>query len=181
MKIAFSLVWAMQHPPVAMRYYPENKPEYLLKLHSDPGSALNTVTAYGDDYIEVNQVRYSHSVAFGPEGAVTHWPVQSTGQITSQLLRQAAGLPEPVRDPLAFLDEPGDAPEPLPPNAPEVLLVGTGARQQFLPASVLKPLLKAGIGIEVMDTQAAARTYNILMSEGRRVVVALIPTGESPQ
>lgn len=164
-----------------MRYYPNNKPEPLLKLHTDPGSALNTVTAYGDGYIEVNQVRFSHAVAFGPEGPVEHWPVQSTDQITSQLLRQAARLPEPVRDPLAFLDEAGSAPAPLPPDAPEVLLIGTGARQRFLPAEVLRPLLTSGVGIEVMDTQAAARTYNILMSEGRRVIVALIPNGDFPQ
>jgi len=149
-----------------------------LKLHTDPASAaLNTVTAYGDDYIEVNQVRFSHAVAFGPEGPVAHWPVQAPDQITPELLRQAAGLPEAVRDPLAFLDEAEGAPAPLPPDAPEVLLIGTGARQKFLRPDVLRPLLKAGIGIEVMDTQAAARTYNILMSEGRRVVVALIPQG----
>jgi uncharacterized protein len=150
-----------------------------LKLHTDPASALNTVTAYGDGYIEVNQVRFSHAVAFGPEGAVTHWPVESPGDITPALLRQAAGLPEPRRDPMAFLDE-GEtaAEEVLPPGAPEVLLIGTGSRQQFLPADVLRPLLRARVGIEVMDTQAAARTYNILMSEGRRVVVALIPTGD---
>ncbi|OZI33860.1 hypothetical protein CAL29_09760 [Bordetella genomosp. 10] len=151
-----------------------------MKLHTDPASAaLNTVTAYGDGYIEVNQVRFSHAVAFGPEGPVAHWPVQAPDQITPQLLRQAAGLPEAARDPLAFLDEAEGAPAPLPPNAPEVLLIGTGARQRFLPPQVLGPLLTAGVGIEVMDTQAAARTYNILMSEGRRVVVALIPQGES--
>lgn len=162
-----------------MRYHPDNKTESLLKLHTEPASALNTVTAYGDGYIEVNQVRFSHAVTFGPEGTVAEWPVTTTDQITSALLRQAAGLPEPANDPLAFLDEP-DAATALPPNnAPEVLLVGTGSRQHFLRADVLRPLLKAGVGIEVMDTQAAARTYNILMSEGRRVVVALIPTGDS--
>lgn len=177
-KIPFSPVLGAQHASIAMRYHPHNKPESLLKLHTDPASALNTVTAYGDGYIEVNQVRFSHAVAFGPEGAIAEWPVETADQITSTLLRQAAGLPEPVRDPLAFLDEPDTAPA-LPPNAPEVLLIGTGSRQRFLRPDVLRPLLTAGIGIETMDTQAAARTYNILMSEGRRVVVALIPTGES--
>ncbi|ALM81985.1 Mth938-like domain-containing protein [Bordetella sp. N] len=149
-----------------------------MKLHTDPASAaLNTVTAYGDDYIEVNQVRFSHAVAFGPEGPVAHWPVEAPEQITPQLLRQAAGLPEPVSDPMAFLDAGENTPAPLPPGAPEVLLIGTGTRQRFLAPAVLRPLLTVGVGVEVMDTQAAARTYNILMSEGRRVVVALIPLG----
>jgi uncharacterized protein len=152
---------------------------FLLKLHTDPTSALNTVTAYNDGYIEVNQVRYSHAVTFGAEGAVARWPVSSLADITSALLWQACGLSEPVQDPLAFLDAPQER-AARPDNAPEVLLIGTGSRQQFLPPAVLRPLLQAGIGVEVMNTQAAARTYNILMAESRRVVVALIPpNGES--
>lgn len=151
------------------------KPEFLLKLHTDPATAaLNTVTAYGDGYIEVNQVRFSSSVAFGPEGEVTNWPVESTADITSSLLLLAAGLSEPARNPLDFLDAPEAAPT-RPANAPEVLLVGTGGKQQFLRPDVLRPLLAIGIGVETMDTHAASRTYNILMAEGRRVVVALIP------
>ncbi|MGE8689532.1 MAG: Mth938-like domain-containing protein [Achromobacter sp.] len=154
-----------------------------MKLHTDPATAaLNTVTAYGDGYIEVNQVRFSSSVAFGPEGEVAQWPVESPADITPTLLLQAAGLSEPVRDPLAFLDEPEAASAGRPANAPEVLLVGTGGRQQFLRPDVLRPLLAMGIGVEIMDTHAASRTYNILMAEGRRVVVALIPpNGESQQ
>lgn len=60
--------------------------------------------------------------------------------------------------------------------------MGTGARQRFLRPEVLRPLLAIGVGVEVMDTHAASRTYNILMAEGRRVVVALIPpNGDSPE
>lgn len=137
--------------------------------------ALNTVTAYGEGYIEVNQVRFSHSVAFGPEGGVAQWPATSPADITSALLLQAAGISLAARDPLSFLDEPEQTPA-RPANAPEVLLVGTGRRQRLLPPDVLRPLLAVGIGVEAMDTEAAARTYNILMAEGRRVIVALIPT-----
>lgn len=152
-----------------------------MKLHNDPATALNTVTAYGHGYLEVNQVRFSHSVVFGPEGAVTEWPVQAPADITAALLQQAAGLSTAPRDPLAFLDDPESSPAASrPADAPEVLLVGTGNRQQLLAPATLRPLLALGIGVEVMDTQAAARTYNILMAEGRRVIAALIPThGES--
>ena len=149
-----------------------------MKLHTDPTSALNTVTAYGDGYIEINQVRYDHAVAFGPEGPVAQWHARSASEVTTTLLRDAAGLKAAPVNPLDFLDAGESAPAPLPDNAPEVMLVGTGAVQRFLPAAVTAPLLAQGIGIEVMDTQAAARTYNILMAEGRRVVAALIPTGE---
>jgi uncharacterized protein len=166
---------------MAMRYDRSVQPAFslklsILKLHNDPATTLNTVTAYGPDYIEVNLVRFSHAVAFGPEGAVAEWPVESPADITPALLEQAAGLSRAPRDPLAFLDDPESGPAARPPGAPEVLLVGTGARQKMLPPATLRPLLAMGVGIEVMDTQAAARTYNILMSEGRRVVVALLPT-----
>ncbi|GAA4335762.1 Mth938-like domain-containing protein [Pigmentiphaga soli] len=125
-----------------------------MKLHSDTSSsALNTITAYGDGYIEVNRVRYDSALAFGPEGSVAVWPVDRVEDIDAAALEQAAGL----------------GAEP-----PEVLLIGTGARQRFLPAALLRPLLRAGVGVEMMDSQAAARTYNILMSEGRRVVIALL-------
>ena len=51
---------------------------------------------------------------------------------------------------------------------------GTGLRQVFPPAAVLRPLIEAGIGVEVMDTGAACRTYNILTAEGRNPLALLI-------
>jgi uncharacterized protein len=57
---------------------------------------------------------------------------------------------------------------------PDVILLGTGARQVFPDASVLAAVLSAGVGIEVMDTRAACRTYNFLVDEGRNVAAALI-------
>lgn len=145
-----------------------------MKLHADTNPALNTVTAYGTGYVEVNGQRYEGTVAFGPEGAVAVWQVRASAELTSAQLLEATGASAKA-DPFAdFADEE----EPVPPAAAgsaDVLLVGTGARQEFLRPDVLRPLLRAGVGVEVMDTQAAARTYNILMAEGRRVVVVLLP------
>ena len=61
---------------------------------------------------------------------------------------------------------------------PEVVLVGTGKRQQFPAPAVLAPFYRAGVGVEVMTTEAACRTYNVLASEDRRVVAALLPLGD---
>jgi uncharacterized protein len=58
--------------------------------------------------------------------------------------------------------------------APQVVVLGTGARQRFPEPALYAILLARGIGIEIMDTGAACRTYNILVGEGRRVVAALI-------
>lgn len=60
---------------------------------------------------------------------------------------------------------------------PELILLGTGDKIRFPPASVTAPLLAAGIGVEIMDNAAACRTYNILMTEGRYIAAALIWEG----
>ena len=57
---------------------------------------------------------------------------------------------------------------------PELVLLGTGARQQFPSTDIMQPLHQARIGIEVMDTAAACRTFNILVAEGRHVAAALM-------
>jgi len=61
-------------------------------------------------------------------------------------------------------------------TSPEIVLLGTGETQRFLHPRVTAPLHQARIGLEVMDTRAACRTYNILVAEGRSVTAALILT-----
>jgi uncharacterized protein len=122
-----------------------------MRLHVDTNPNANTITAYGPGYLDINKVRHDYAVTFGSTGEVERWPVTSVEDIDADALAQAAK------------------------DAPEVLLLGTGARQRFLTGPLMKPLMKAGIGVEVMTTQAAARTFNILVAEGRRVRIALIP------
>jgi uncharacterized protein len=90
------------------------------------------------------------SFLLAPERAVEHWPVTN-----------AQALDESHVDSVLELK-------------PELVLLGTGARQQFPPAAFMAGFLRRGIGIEVMDNAAAARTYDLLAGEGRRVVVAFI-------
>ena len=144
-----------------------------MKLHDDVNPHLNTVTAYGDGFIEINRERFDDAIAFGPSGEVRAWSANDASDISADLLFQACNLQKRSVDPMAFLDAVEDKPD-LDPNRPEVLLVGTGKRQVLLPHHVFSPLLKAGIGVEAMSTQAACRTYNILMAEGRQVIAAII-------
>ncbi|HEX7915401.1 Mth938-like domain-containing protein [Rudaea sp.] len=60
---------------------------------------------------------------------------------------------------------------------PEVVLLGTGARTTFPPQAVLGEFLKRGIGLETMDNAAAARTFNVLAGEGRKVVAIFLLPG----
>ncbi|MEO9574186.1 MAG: Mth938-like domain-containing protein [Tateyamaria sp.] len=57
----------------------------------------------------------------------------------------------------------------------DVLFLGTGAEIAHIPADLRTALDGAGIGVEVMSSPSAARTYNVLLSEGRRVALAMLP------
>ena len=67
--------------------------------------------------------------------------------------------------------------EPILALQPDVVLLGTGARQRFPSQEVLAAFLQRGVGVEVMDNAAAARTWDILASEGRNVLAALLIEG----
>jgi uncharacterized protein len=60
-------------------------------------------------------------------------------------------------------------------HQPALVIYGSGARLKFAPPALLRALIEAGVGVETMDTAAACRTYNVLASEGRHVVAALLP------
>jgi uncharacterized protein len=99
----------------------------------------------------VNERVLERSFALSPEQLLEDWPAPAT----------PAALEPAHLEPLLALQ-------------PELLVLGTGERQVFPPPAVLAACLTRGIGIEVMDNAAAARTYNVLAGEGRRVVAALL-------
>lgn len=147
--------------------------EQPVLLQKETNPSLNTVTGYGDNYLEINREKYQSAVYFGPNGPINILEINTIDEINLDLLHDLIGIKSNQDDPMAFLD---DEPEiSLPEDAPEVILVGTGDKQVFLPGHITQPLLSMGIGIESMTTHAAARTYNILMSEERRVIVILLP------
>jgi uncharacterized protein len=121
-----------------------------VKLHSDPQSSLNTITGYGIGYIEVNSKVYPHALIVQPEGEISPWPVSAFADLSSDNLASLCVF------------------------KPELIIIGTGKKQQFLKPELIKSLIQAKIGFEMMDSQAACRTYNILMNEGRQVLAAII-------
>jgi uncharacterized protein len=120
-----------------------------LKLHLTTAGAQNLCTGYGDGYVAVNQRRIETNVVILPESLVEPWQPASFEFLTEADFAALAGLKI------------------------ELLLLGTGARLHFPHPRLTEPLRAARIGIEAMDTPAACRTYNILVSEGRRVAAAL--------
>jgi uncharacterized protein len=120
-----------------------------LKLHQEGNNALNTITSYGDGFVAINLQRHEGSVVVMPD-SLEKWPVSSFESLTPEHF------------------------EALAQAAPEVVIFGSGAKLRFPHPRLTAELAKHRIGVETMDFGAACRTYNILMSEGRRVAVALL-------
>ena len=121
-----------------------------MKLHSDPQSSQNTITGYGIGYIEVNKTPYPNALIVQPDANVLPWAVEDQAELSVEHFAKLAAL------------------------KPELVIIGTGKQQLFLKPNLLQPLIQAKIGFEMMDSQAACRTYNILMSEGRKVLAAIL-------
>jgi len=120
-----------------------------MKLHLDRSDASYTITGYGPDHVLVNGVRHGRGLVVLPDEVIVDW-AEELASLTA----------------LHF--------EALVMRVPEIVLLGTGQRQRFPSPALYKVLIAARIGVEVMNTPAACRTYNILAGEGRRVAAALL-------
>jgi uncharacterized protein len=120
-----------------------------VKLHASGATGVNMITGYGEGYVTVNSERRSSSVVVLPD-RVEPWAAKSFEALSAE--------------DFAFLKNL---------NA-EIVLLGTGPRQRFPHPRLTAALAQAGIGLEVMDLQAACRTYNILVAEERKVAAALL-------
>lgn len=121
-----------------------------MKIQLDTGGGQNFIQTYGPGQVTIHRQAYRHSLLVTPERLVTDWPPQSFADLLDRHFEQIRAL------------------------GPEVVVLGTGARIQFPHPALSRALIQANIGLEVMDTGAACRTYNILMQDGRRVVAALL-------
>jgi uncharacterized protein len=122
----------------------------MMRLSLDFAGNANIIRAYGEGWITVNDQAIRQSVIITPERLITDWPPQHFKHLIEAHFRLIAEL------------------------NPEIVLLGTGSRQHFPHPRLTRPLLSQGVGVEVMATDAACRTYNIIMAEGRRVVAALL-------
>ena len=120
-----------------------------MKLHASRPSGVNTITGYGEGYVMVNGERRSSSLVVLPD-RIEEWPAKRFDQLSTEDFTYLKNLKA------------------------EIVLLGTGPRQRFPHPRLTAELASAGIGLEVMDLQAACRTYNILVAEERKVAAALL-------
>ena len=109
-----------------------------------------TIVGHANGEVWVNGARLTASCVVSPQQLIRDWPPQCLAELAPEHIVQLAAL------------------------EPELVLLGVGARLRFPPPELLRPLLERSIGVEVMDTAAACRTYNLLKGDGRRVVAALM-------
>ena len=122
-----------------------------MKLHSDKALGGHRINAYGAGYVVINDERIYRSVVVTPAQVIRDWKPQTFSEIASESFKVLEGMEV------------------------DIAVLGTGASQQFPDAAITVWLGQRGIGLEIMDTAAACRTYNILMAEGRTVAAMLLP------
>ena len=121
-----------------------------MKIQPDRAEGVNIITRHDASSIWVGQLGFSHSLLVPWQGEVQRWEPARVEELQPAHFEQALAL------------------------RPELVIFGSGARHRFVHAPLLRCLIERGIGVETMDTAAACRTYNVLASEGRAVLAALL-------
>ncbi len=121
-----------------------------MRFTQDSSSAINVIRSYGNGELRVNDAAYRGAVILSAATLIAEPNVQNLDDLLALDVARVLAL------------------------EPELILVGTGARQVFPAPAFGAQFMRAGIGFEVMDTSAACRTFNVLVSELRRVAAILL-------
>jgi uncharacterized protein len=121
----------------------------LMKFHLSTGSG-NFFTGHGAGYVRLGVREYRENIIVTPEQIIPRWAGGGFDALSEADFAAIAAL------------------------RPEVALLGTGRTMRFPSSRLTRPLIEAGIGLEIMDTTAACRTFNILAAEGRKVAAAIL-------
>ncbi|EDN71853.1 MAG: Mth938-like domain-containing protein [Candidatus Parabeggiatoa sp.] len=121
-----------------------------MKLHLDLSDDSHyQIQRVDSQSVTINEKVYSHNIIVQPN-SISDWDVENFDTLEVAHFQQLCAL------------------------RPELVLLGTGQKIHFPATELLVPLINEGIGVEVMDTPSACRTYTILMAEGRKVLAALL-------
>jgi uncharacterized protein len=125
-----------------------------MKFQPDSLAGTNTISRHERGAVWINGRRWAGSVLVPWRGDVRPWPLDALATLGASHFERVLAL------------------------KPELVIFGSGERLQFVSPAFYRSLIEARIGIETMDTAAACRTFNVLASEGRSVVAALlVPAG----
>jgi len=123
-----------------------------MKFQPETSEGVNMISRQEPGRIWVGATAFAHSVLVPWSGEVLRWDATQPVELTAAHFERIAAL------------------------RPEVVIFGSGPRLQFVAPALQRALIDLRIGVETMDTAAACRTYNVLASERRRVLAALLVT-----
>ena len=121
-----------------------------MKLHQQVTPDLNTIRSFEPASIKINQQSFTNSLIVMPDFLEENWPIYHPDQLNVEIISQLLTYPA------------------------EIILIGTGNKHHLLDPLLSIEATQRGIGIEIMTTEAACRTYNVLLGEDRVVLAALI-------
>jgi uncharacterized protein len=121
-----------------------------MKFTQHAPAGLNLIRNYGPDFVTIGEEELRASCIVGAGLLIRAWPPRDVASLTPEHLA------------------------PLFDARPEVVVLSTGARQQFPRAALRAEFATRKIGLEVMEVGAACRTYNVLVSEERKVLAAIL-------
>lgn len=122
----------------------------MTALQLDENHAAYQIRSYKSGFLRINEATYTRSLIITPTQIITDWQPQTISELHAHDLQTIIEL------------------------HPDVLLLGTGEKMVLLTPELYGDLVNNQIGVEVMDTSAACRTYNALAAENRSVAAALI-------
>lgn len=117
----------------------------------DNGQTRHRLQRYANGVLYVEQTEYKTPIVIAPQALLAPWGPTSLKELSVDDIHSLLSL------------------------EPQIVLIGTGKMLHYLEPERLTPLIEAQIGFEIMTTQAACRTYTVLMAEGRQVVACLFP------
>ncbi len=130
--------------------FPLARTDAIMKLSEDYTYGSNVIRAYTDTGIEINDKAYSSSLVVGNTLLIEDWEISHIDDMAETHWQQLVEL------------------------SPEIIIIGTGEKIIFPHPSSYAIAIQQGIGVEFMDSAAACRTYNILLSEDRPIIAAII-------
>ncbi len=122
-----------------------------MKFAQDSQDEGYVITAYDDGSVSVNGKAFSQSLIITSSQLDENWDIAGIELLTAGHIDRVLSY------------------------QPELIIIGTGNKLIFPAVEVYSAIIKLGIGVDFMDTRAACRTYNVLLSVGRRVAAALLP------
>jgi len=121
-----------------------------MMLHQQNTANVNTIRAFEPGRIKINDQFYDSSLLVTAEKIHKNWTVKKPEELTLERLQELLN------------------------HQPEIIIIGSGLQHHFLDPVLTLTATQQGVGIEIMTTEAACHTYNILIGEDRDVLAALM-------